>query len=150
MPCLATSNFGQIEYQEDSVIHFPEGIPAFESERKFLLVHRPESAPVVFLQSLARPDLVFITLPVTAVEPEYRLCLGRHDCGVLGLEESGQPLPDATLCLAVVTIPEAETPTVNLLAPVVIHVSKNLGLQVIQADSGYSHQHPLPLREAEC
>ena len=150
MPCFETTNFGEIEYQENAVVHFPEGVPSFGSERQFLLLHRPESAPVVFLQSLTRPDLTFITLPVDAIEPDYCLQLSRRDRGVLGLEESEPPRADTTLCLAIVTIPEAEAPTVNLLAPIVIHVSKNLGLQVIQADSDYSHRHPLPLREEEC
>ena len=43
-------------------------------------------------------------------------------------------------------------PTANLLSPVVIHWRTRLAVQAIQADSPYSHQHPLlaPAPVAPC
>ena len=46
---------------------FPEGLPGFERERRFLPLEMPDQHPLVFLQSAATPALCFVTLPVLAV-----------------------------------------------------------------------------------
>lgn len=145
---LLTEHFGPIEYSPDQVIAFPEGLPAFEDEREFLLIERAATAPVIFLQSLRRPELAFITLPAALVEPSFRLAPAPEDLEALGLE--GEVRPDAgLLCLAIVTVPENGPPTANLMAPVVINLAARLGRQVIQAGAPYSHQHPLGPRSEE-
>lgn len=149
MLSLETTNFGQVEYEESAIIEFPAGLPAFEDERRFLLIETPEVAPVRFMQSLARPDLVFITLPLTSVMADYQLTMSREDRRLLQLEET-DVAPEHLLCLTIVTLPGNAEPTANLLAPVVIHPARRVGIQVIQAESGYSHQHPLPARECPC
>jgi len=149
---LWTEHFGLVSYQAEQVITFPEGLPAFEEEREFLLIERPATAPVVFLQSLRRPDLAFITLPAMLVEPSFRLTPAPEDLEALGLD-AGAPVPAADLlCLAIVTIAEGAPPTANLMAPGGVNLQKRLARQVIQAGGPYSHQHPLapPPEEAPC
>ena len=34
--------------------------------------------------------------------------------------------------------------TANLLAPVVVNLKEQIGMQVIRADSSYSHRYPIP------
>lgn len=148
-----SEHFGLLCYEPEQVILFPEGLPAFEDEREVLLVEPPATTPVIFLQSLQRRELAFITLPVGRVEPGYRLTMEPEDLAVLGLPEEGTP--DAwsdLLCLAIVTLAEGRPPTVNLAAPVVINMKSRRGRQVIQCGSSYSHQHPLsiPPQEAPC
>lgn len=149
---FVSEHFGAIEYSPEQVIRFPEGLPAFEDEREFLLVEQAATAPVVFLQSLRRPDLAFITLPAVLVEPSFRLAPAPEDLEALGLG-AGAPEPVAgLLCLAIVTIPDTGPPTANLMAPVVINLEARLGRQIIQTAVPYSHQHPLapPAGEAKC
>ena len=49
------------------------------------------------------------------------------------------------ILFALVTIPpgKAENATVNLLGPLAINTRSRIGRQVILANSGYNHRHPL-------
>ena len=64
-----TRYFGPVDYDEQSVMLFPEGIPAFEQEQRFLALRQPINEPLVFLQSLANPNLCFATLPALPLAP---------------------------------------------------------------------------------
>jgi len=146
-----TRYFGPVEYEEASVLVFPEGIPAFEQERRFLLLRQPVNEPLVFLQSLDTPDLCFVTLPAAVVAPGFRLRLSPEDLQALEFETDRQPRVGAdALCLVVLSLEERKPPTVNLLAPIVVNVRTLRARQAIQPESGYSLREPLPLREAAC
>jgi flagellar assembly factor FliW len=96
------------------------------------------------LQSLEDPVLTFLTLPAQAIDPAYALTLQDDDAGLLGFGAPGS-VPDIghdLLCLFLVTTGN-DTATANLLAPVVINPMNRKATQVIQFESGYSHQHPL-------
>jgi flagellar assembly factor FliW len=135
MPRLESTRFGAIDYPDEHVLHFPSGLPAFETETRFLLISRPETAPVLFLHSLSRTDLVFLALPVGAVMPDYTLELTAEDEAVLGSSADW-------FTLSILTAKDGLI-TANLAAPVVINQKTRIGVQVIQSGSPYSHQHPL-------
>ena len=146
MPRLHTTHFGTLDYEESGVLLFEQGLPAFESEREFVVVERPESAPVVFLQSLRNPELVFVTLPVQTVDPGYVPAIAHEDLEALGLDPTRQPEEGReALLLLIVTIGDGGAPeaTANLMAPVVINLATRRALQALQPSSGYSARHPL-------
>jgi len=146
-----TRYFGPVEYNEESVLVFPDGIPAFEQETRFLAMRQPLNDPMVFLQSLGNPDLSFVTLPVPAVCPGFELHMTTEDLETLGLAGARQPaIGRDVLCLAILSFEENARPTVNLLAPIVVNIQTLRGCQAIQTDSPYSHREELPLREAAC
>jgi flagellar assembly factor FliW len=150
MPTLSSRHFGPVEYQSDAVLEFPAGLPGFEQERSFVPIEHASSKPIVFLQSLTRPELCFITLPVRVVQPDYGLAIPAEDLRTLGLAEARQPEIGAeVLCLAIVSVAEGKLPTANLLAPIVVNLRTRRGVQAIQEDSAYSHQHPLLAMERE-
>ena len=90
MPKLTSKYFGQLEYQELSVFDFPAGVPGFEQERQFLLLEQHENRPLVFVQSLSRPDLCFLAMPALSLDPAYRLNLDPEDLRTLELA-AGEP-----------------------------------------------------------
>jgi len=144
MPEIATKYFGSIEYQPDAPIRFPAGLPGFEEELEFLVLEPPANAPMVFLQSLRRPSLCFLALPIGVISPEYLLATTKEDLEFLGLEPDFQTrVGTGVACFAILVVTENGRITANLLAPIVIHRARRLGLQAIRADSIYSHQHPL-------
>jgi len=146
-----TRNFGPLDYQEDSVLAFPEGIPAFEHEKRFLAVRQPINQPLVFLQSLAEANLCFATLAVQHACPGYRLQVSPEDLEALGLDPREQPVIGRdVLCLVILSFEENARITANLLAPIVVNLRTRVCRQVIQADSPYSHRQELPMREAAC
>ncbi|MGB9605535.1 MAG: flagellar assembly protein FliW [Bryobacteraceae bacterium] len=145
-----TRHFGLIEYGWEAVFHFPAGLPGFEDEHEFVALEQAHVRPIVFLQSLRRPDLCFITLPVQTIEPGYRLSLSAEELRLLELPAERQPeLGREVLCLAIVAVAEGQPPTANLLAPVVINLANRRAVQAIMSDSGYSHRHPLPVPAGE-
>lgn len=137
MPKASTRQFGYVEYGEDAVVEFAEPLPGFPEDRQFVVIEPDEWKPLLFLQSLDHPELCFTGLPVGCVAKDYRLWLGEEDLAALGMTSVGDP----SLCVALVTV--KDSPTVNLMAPVVIHARLRRARQVIQFDSGYSFEHPL-------
>lgn len=144
MPQISTPRFGVVEYPEDAVIHFPTGVPAFESDTSFLAIERPDTAPFIFLQSVNHAELCFVTLPVLVIDPRYRLSVCAEDLAVLGFPEEHQPeIGGDVACLSILSFPESGSAAANLMAPVLIRRDTRVGLQALQADSGYSHRHLL-------
>jgi len=146
-----TRYFGPVEYDEESVLVFPDGIPAFEQERRFVAIRQPLNEPLVFLQSLARADLCFVALPVHSICAGYRLQMAPEDLQALGLPPDRQPaIGREVLCLSLLAVEENAPPTANLLAPIVVNLRTQCARQAIQTGSAYSHREELPLREAAC
>lgn len=149
MPHCTTKYFETVDYEEASVLHFPAGLPGFENERRFLSLEQPANKPMVFLQSLASPDLCFIALPVQAIEPSYDLEVEESDLELLGLDRSQQTSLNQTslkkdlLGLALVTVEESGSLFANLFAPVVINTVNLRAVQAISPTGRYSHRHAL-------
>jgi flagellar assembly factor FliW len=135
--CLS-KRFGWVEYSEEAVVEFPLGLPAFEEERRFVLIERAETEPIIFLQSLRTDGLCFLSVPVETLASNYQLALGAEEEEVLGLASR-----EDLLCLALLTLPETGPPTANLKAPIVIHRRDRRAVQVIQTGSPYSFAQPL-------
>ena len=123
------------------VIHFPEGIPGFESLRDFVLLQDEELLPIVFLSSLSEPKVCFPVLPMQNIEREYRLDLGEDDRRVLRLAEepAAESAPEEQLlCLAILNLGDgSRPPSANLFAPIVINLANWTAKQVIQFESSY-------------
>lgn len=147
MPQADTQQFGPIEYALGDVIEFPLGLPGFEAEHSFLLITPSKTKPLVFLQSLGRSELCFVTLPLEVVDPNYQLSVSVEDWKVLllaGCNPSAVgPVDESQIrCLAIISLTDSR-PTANLLAPLVINLRDKRGVQAIRLDSLYSHQHPV-------
>ncbi len=145
MPELKTAYFGELTFEDDAIITFPEGIPGFEQQRRFLPIEQPATKPLVFLQGIDGDGVCFVTLPVLAVDPDYRLALSADDLDELGLATDRQPENGReVICLAVISLVEGEPPTANLLSPLVINLSTRTGRQAIQEAGNYAIRHVLP------
>jgi flagellar assembly factor FliW len=155
MPVLETKHFGKLSYEADSELEFPLGLPGFDDCKRFVAVHFLENDPLIYLQSLEDPALCFITMPILAVDPQYRLKVSGEDLGQLGLSSTRQPrIGDDVLCLSVLSIRETG-PTANLLAPIVVNLRNRKAVQAVAPESDYSHQfalmpHEEPQEAAVC
>jgi len=143
MPQCETKYFGTISYDQETVITFPAGLPAFESHRHFLPIEDAARLPFVFLQSLQDARLCFLALPVAILDPHYQLKMSTEDLAVIGLRP---PLDASTSlqCLAVVSFNPDGNPTANLLAPIVVNGATRMGVQSVRDDFAYGCSHPLP------
>lgn len=131
--------------QDDQIsaeIHFPRGLPGFEDQDRFVLIEKEALAPIVLLQSVAQPDLRFLTVSVWVADPGYQIGITEEDLKTLDLQRQPQP-GEGVLCLAILSAIEGESFTANLLAPVVINPQTRVGVQAVRSDARYSHRFPL-------
>lgn len=147
---ILTRQFGPIDVDENAALHFPLGLPGFETRERFALVEWPAAAPLMFLQSLDSPELGFVTAPMESIDPAYQLELTADDLQCLGLPENRQPNPGELICLAILSAPKSGQPTANLLAPLVIDRASRQAVQAVRQDSRYSHQHALGGAATQC
>ena len=83
-----TSRFGEMEVDEKKIVHFKDGIPAFEDEHEFVILPYEEDSPYYFMQSLKSPDLAFLlTIPFLFFN-DYTFELDDVTVKELGIKES--------------------------------------------------------------
>lgn len=148
MPVLETKHFGKLSHEAESELEFPLGLPGFEYRKRFVAVHVVENDPLIYLQSIEDPALCFITMPILAIDPQYRLKVSGEDLVYLGLNSARQPrIGDDVLCLSVLSLRETG-PTANLLAPILVNLRNRKAVQAVAPESDYSHQFALMPQEA--
>jgi flagellar assembly factor FliW len=131
---------GEIAPQAEDVVTFPDGLPGFESCRRFVLLSPDDALPLQCLQGLDAPGPAFLTIDPTLALKRYRLALSPADRRRLDARDD-----DTLLWLAIVTFAADETATVNLRAPIVINPRTMIGFQVMPHQSLYPLRHPLSL-----
>lgn len=130
---LQTKHFGQIEVNENDIIHFPSGLPGFEHVKKYTLLGRGTDTLFFWLQSIDEPNLAFVVVDPFQVNPEYYV-----DADDSEIEEIHIKDPEDVLTLAIVTVPENVSNTsVNLKAPVLINLQNNMGKQIVMKNETF-------------
>lgn len=138
---LQTLRFGVVTYGDDDVLHFEEGIPAFEEHRRWILLGGKDDT-LKWLQSL---DDASLALPVASpfdIDRAYSVEIPAEDADAVGLDRTRL---DRTGLLVVVTIPR-DAPwdaTANMTAPLVVSADTRRGRQIVVADGRYSVWHPV-------
>ena len=127
---LITPHFGTIPIEKTAIITFPGGIPGFENCRHFVLLQRPEEAPMAWLQGVDEPELAFALAEPRHFLDSYNPHFPPEELAPLQLEPQDKTLLYNILVLS----PVLEEITANLQAPVVINREKRLGLQAFLGD----------------
>ena len=140
MKKVNTLRFGEIEIDEEKIVHFEDGIPAFEEEHEFVIIPYDDESPYVFLQSLATPDLAFLMTMPFVFFPEYEFELDDESQAKLGIEKQ-----EEMLIYSLLTIPGGKVSdmTANLMAPVVINTTNMQARQIVLDKSRYTTKHRL-------
>jgi len=135
---LSSKYLGEIEFEENEVIHFPDGIPAFEQFREFLLLPMGEETPFFCLQDIKEGTLCLFLVDPFTFFPDYRVEILQEQMDKLACQESD----DSVAVFSILTIPEDfKKTTANLMAPVLINFNNKKGLQFIPAKSDYTTKH---------
>ena len=137
---VSTSRFGEIEVDEEKVVHFQNGIPAFEDEHEFIILPYDEESPYYFMQSVKSPDLAFLLTIPFLFFPDYSFEI--DDATIQELDVKNY---DKLLYYSMITIPNGSIRymTANLLAPVVINIENMQAKQVVLDKSNYTTKHRL-------
>ena len=130
---LETRQFGPLEIEPASILTFPSGLLGFEELKRFVLLERPEIAPLEWLQSVENPQIVFTVIDPTVVFGNYQPELTSEDWAALGIPQ-GAPV----MVRVLVTVPKDPSEmTANLLGPLVFSPEHGKGRQVVLLDSDY-------------
>ncbi|SFH75517.1 flagellar assembly protein FliW [Selenomonas caprae] len=140
MKKVNTLRFGEIEVEEEKVVHFEDGIPAFEDEHEFLIIPYDDESPYVFLQSITTPDLAFLMTMPFVFFPEYEFELDDDSQNKLGIKTQ-----EDMLIYTLLTIPGGKVAdmTANLMAPVVLNQNTMQARQIVLDKSRYTTKHRL-------
>ncbi|MGI5970203.1 MAG: flagellar assembly protein FliW [Oscillospiraceae bacterium] len=135
---LPSARFGEIEIDDKKIISFPQGLPGLEEIKRFTLIRHNKTYPIYWLHAVDEP---YISLPVIEpflVLPDYNFNISDTDTAELSVSKR-----DDLYILNVVVIPEKiEDMTVNLAAPILINVRKNLGKQIVFDRKNYQIRYP--------
>jgi len=136
---INTSQFGELEINEDDIINFQYGIPGFKGLTRYALLNQEDDEVFSYLQSVDNPEVSFILMHVTAVIPDYSPIV---DKGYI--EDLGAFKDEDLLMYNIANIPDnIKEMTVNLRAPIIINPLTGKGKQVVANNEEYAVKHKL-------
>ena len=140
MKKVNTVRFGEIEVEEEKIVHFKEGIPAFEDEHEFLIIPYDEESPYYFMQSLKTPELAFLITTPFIFFPDYMIEIDDDTIEELSIKNQ-----EDVMLYSLITIPNGSVRymTANLLAPVVINTDNMQAKQIVMEKTRYTTKHRL-------
>jgi flagellar assembly factor FliW len=123
--------FGAVEVSPEKIISFPNGLVAFENNKRFTLVHEEgQGDPVSFtLQSLDDPTLAFQIVDPATLGFNYELVLSDAENALLQ-----SPAPEDVAVMQVLFKKgdaDGASITPNLRAPLIINIRARVGLQKV-------------------
>ncbi len=133
------SRFGEIEYDPDKTLLFPEGLIGFEDLRHFVVMPNEKQGPLFWIQSVEDPQVAFVLTDPTDFYFDYRVVPDQRERDKLGIGEN-----DECYVASVVTVSPNRTVTLNLAAPILFTPKTNMALQVVLEGTNFSTRTPLP------
>lgn len=123
---VITPHFGALDIDENSLINFPEGLPGFESCKRFKLLHEDVPEPkVMWMQSLDDAEVVFSVMDAQLLGFQYKLKLSDEECAVLGHEAED----DLVLLLMLSREGDSEQVKANTQSPIVLNTVSRVAIQ---------------------
>ncbi len=133
------TRFGEVEYDPDKTLTFPDGLIGFGSLREFIVMPNRKEGPLFWIQSVEDPQIAFVVTDPTNFFLEYRIIPNQIELDKLGVSAE-----DEYYALAIVTVPPDQKITLNLAAPIVYTPKKNRAIQIILENTEFGPKTPLP------
>jgi len=109
---IDTHHFGEIEFNEDKILRFDNGLFGFEAHQQFLLISREDDL-FYWLVSILEPKIAFPLIGMRLIDENYPEEAENEAFGIVNLNRDPLKI------------------TVNLKAPVYINQDKKSGYQKI-------------------
>lgn len=143
---IDTRYFGEIELEEDKLIHFGNGLFGFEDYKDYTLLYDSENGedPLFsWLQCTTERELAFPVVNPQKVKPDYDPVI---EDGLL--DDLGEFGEEDMVVLVLATVPsDVKKASVNLRAPLIINVSTRKGIQLVTENQEYAIKHYLVEQE---
>ncbi|MBE7702671.1 MAG: flagellar assembly protein FliW [Cyanobacteria bacterium SIG28] len=137
---IETLRFGEIEIDEKRIFNFALPIIGFNELKKFAIIDINKDGIFKWLQSLEDPTLAFPIVSVFSFNVDYSFDIPDNVVETLKIENV-----ESLLVMNIASIPQdnPKGTTLNLLAPLIFNIDKNLAGQVILTGTGYDISFPL-------
>ncbi len=132
-----TSRFGEVEVDDARVITFRQGLLGFPQHKRYVLIQTGEDSYFYWMQSVELPSLAFVVTDPSHFVSSYRVPLRpehMQDLGIGSLDEAQ---------VFVIVNKRGNLLTGNLQGPLVIHVTKLEGEQLVLSDRRFTTRVPL-------
>jgi len=125
---ITTYQFGEVEFEENSVINFSSGIFGFENLKKYLLVQTEEGL-FHWLNSIEQPEIVFPIITLRLIDESFPQKDSHEGFGVVTF--NADPLKV----------------TVNMKAPIYVDQTNKTGYQTILDEDNFVIDYKLFVEE---
>lgn len=141
---INTRFFGEVTIDDATIINFPEGIPAFDKETRFVLMPLKDGSPFTVLQSVQTAELGFMMTNPFTFKADYSFDIPSEDEKTLGIKNEQE-----LLIYSILTLKDSlANSTMNLLAPIIINSTTQKGMQlVLPESSSYQLRYPIQMKE---
>jgi flagellar assembly factor FliW len=130
---------GKIEYSQENIIRFEEGLIGISEKKNFLLIEKEDFKPFDYLQSVDDPNFILVVISPMLVEKDFKFDIHKDDLNAIDIQGED----DFSLLAIVIFASKVEHITVNLKAPILINVHTKQALQIILQNDDYSVEEPL-------
>jgi flagellar assembly factor FliW len=134
---INTSRFGQLDVDDSRIINFAKGLLGFPKYQDYVLIEAGQDSYFWWLQSVDLPDLAFVVTDPSLFVPTYKVPIREeqmHDMGLDSLQEAQ---------VFVIVNKRGHTLTGNLQGPLVVHVARRTGEQLVLSDRRFTTRVPL-------
>ncbi|GAB4175522.1 MAG: flagellar assembly protein FliW [Geothermobacteraceae bacterium] len=136
---ISGTRFGDIEYSQDNLIHFPDGMIGFEELHDFIVMPNREGELLFWIQSVDDADIAFLLTDPGNFFVDYAVAPDKNEMARLGISKA-----EDAYALAVVTVHPDKSITMNLAAPVIFAPETRRAIQVILEGAPFNTRTPLP------
>ena len=88
---IVTKQFGELEFNDDIIIEFKEGIFGFEEYHKYILITE-ENSLFYWLTNVEVPEIMFPLFSITLLEDDYPQQENCEAFGIVRLDKNPQIL----------------------------------------------------------
>ena len=135
---IETLRFGTINYSQEHLIHFRDGMIGLAKMKDYLIVESANSPLILWLQSIQDAKVAFPLVEPYFFVRDYKITMNDAERLSLGLNPG-----ERSKVMVILTIPnQIENMTVNMKAPIVFNVEKSVGTQVVLQDKNFQVRTP--------
>ncbi len=137
---IKTDYFGDVEYREDELLVFPDGLLGFETITRYLpFCLEEDDNSMLLLQAVEQPEIAFLAINPVFLIPDYAPKLTQEELNFLGVSDPGE-LCYYAICVVCSNYLDS---SVNLKCPLAINPETRKGIQVIMTDTPYEYRRRL-------
>lgn len=127
----------EIEIDNNSIIHFEDGLPGFDEMKEFAILNIEESS-FKWLQSVEDKNIALPIINPFNIKKDYEFDIDRTTEKKLDIKNA-----EDVIVYSVVVIPgeDLSKMSANLKAPIIINISNNKAKQMIMDNSQYGVKH---------